>query len=522
MKLMKVITLLICAALFFVACGQPDSTMDDSQALTVAIGTSPTCLDGDSVTIQIVNNIMSHVYEGLFEFNASYEAVPHLAESYEMLDEGRTYTITLRQGVKFHNGKEMKSEDVIASFERWLRLNGTGQSVARYLDKYTAEGDYRVNITFVEPYAPFLQMISANVSNQKLMIRPKELCEKYSDSIMTEYIGTGPYRLEEYKPDQYIMLKKYEEYLPAPGESSGFSGTRSAIAERLKFVIVPELAVRVAGVQSGEYHFATDISSDQYPVLSDDSRVQTYITSPNYQLLLVFNQGGKIFKDVKARMAVAVGVDVEELASLGVGSKEFWHLNPCLFAQTSQWYDETSGEGVYNSKDLDRAKQLLSESSYDGSTVIIMNQRSNTVYVQTATALKTQLEAIGFNVELELLDDATVVEKRKSTEGWDIVVNSFIAPDPDPQVYGAWMGTNKWIGHWDDEQSRQMDKIFDRMLTSVDQNERYDIVCEWYDKFYETIPYVKLVDYDGLYISAKGLSGYQNYTTPFFWDVKPD
>ncbi len=339
---------------------------------------------------------------------------------------------------------------------------------------------------------------------------------------MTEYIGTGPYRLEEYKPDQYIMLKKYEEYLPAPGESSGLSGTRSAIAERLKFVIVPELAVRVAGVQSGEYHFATDISSDQYPVLSDDSRVQTYITSPNYQLLLVFNQGGKIFKDVKARMAVAVGVDVEELASLGVGSKEFWHLNPCLFAQTSQWYDETSGEGVYNSKDLDRAKQLLSESSYDGSTVIIMNQRSNTVYVQTATALKTQLEAITFNVELELLDDATVVEKRKSTEGWDIVVNSFIAPDPDPQVYGAWMGTNKWIGHWDDEQSRQMDKIFDRMLTSVDQNERYDIVCEWYDKFYETIPYVKLVDYDGLYISAKGLSGYQNYTTPFFWDVKPD
>ena len=457
-----------------------------------------------------------------FEFNSSYEAVPHLAESYEMLDEGRTYSITLRQGIKFHNGKEMKSEDVIASLERWLRLNGTGQSVAQYLDKYSAEGDYKVNITFVEPYAPFLQMISANVSNQKLMIRPKELCEKYSDSIMTEHIGTGPYRLEEYKPDQYILLKKYEEYLPAPGESSGLAGARNAIVERLKYVIVPELAVRVAGVQSGEYHFAMDISSDQYPVLSKDSRIQTYITSPNYQLLLIFNQGGKIFRDVKARMAVAVGVDVEELASLGVGSKEFWHLNPCLFAKTSQWYDETAGEGVYNQKDLDRAKQLLSESSYNGSTVIIMNQRSNTVYVQTATALKSQLEAIGFNVELELLDDATVVEKRKNTEGWDIIVNSFIAPDPDPQVYGAWMGTNKWIGHWDDEQSRQMDEIFDRMLTTVDQSERYDIVCEWYDKFYETIPYVKLVDYDGLYISTKGLTGYQNYTTPFFWNVKLD
>ena len=166
-------------------------------------------------------------------------------------------------------------------------------------------------------------MISANVSNQKLMIRPKELCEKYSDSIMTEHIGTGPYRLEEYKPDQYILLKKYEEYLPAPGESSGLAGARNAIVERLKYVIVPELAVRVAGVQSGEYHFAMDISSDQYPVLSKDSRIQTYITSPNYQLLLVFNQGGKIFKDVKARMAVAVGADVEELQAWALGQRSF-------------------------------------------------------------------------------------------------------------------------------------------------------------------------------------------------------
>lgn len=516
---LKITLLLLCAVLLLGACAGPGSNINDD-TLTVAIGTSPTSLDGDIVTTQIVNNIMSHVYEGLFEFNSSYEPVPQLAESYEMLDGDRTYSITLRKGVKFHNGKEMKSEDVVASFERWLTLNGAGQSMAAYLDKYSDDGDYKINITFKEPYAPFLQTISANVSNQKLMIRPKELCEAFSAEPLLEHIGTGPYRLEEYKPDQYIMLKKYDGYLATDDETSGLAGARVAYTEHLKFVIVPELAVRVAGVQSGEYHFAEDISTDQYPVLSEDSRVKTYITSPNYQLLLIFNQGGEVFSNLKTRMAVAVGLNLEELAGLGIGSEEFWHLNPCLFTEESQWYDDTAGKGVYNSGDLDKAKQLLVESGYDGTPVVILDQKSNTVYVQTATALKSQLEAIGFNVDLQLLDDATVVDKRKDVELWDITVNSFVAPDPDPQVYSAWMGTNKWIGNWDDEQSREVDEIFDRMLVTVEQNERYEIVCQWYDKFYETIPYVKVVDYDGLYISISGLNGYANYTTPYFWNVK--
>ena len=363
-------------------------------------------------------------------------------------------------------------------------------------------------------------MISANVSNQKLMIRPAELCREYSDQILTKHTGTGPYEFVEFKPDQYVLLKKYENYMASDAPSSGLSGARTAYTQYLKYVISPEQAVRIAGVQSGEYQFATDISSDQYTVLSGDNRVQTYITSPNYQLLLILNQGGEVLGDVRARMAIADGLDMEELAGLGVGSGDFWHLNACLFAPGSQWHDPAAGDGIYNTHNLELAQQLLADSGYDGTPLIILNQKSNTIYAQTATALQGQLESIGFTVDLQLLDDATVVDKRKTVDGWDIHVNTFYAPDPDPQVYGAWMGTNKWIGNWDDAQSHEMDEIFDRMLVAVDPVKRYDIVGEWYEKFYETIPYVKIVDFDGLYISAAALEGYANYTTPFFWNVK--
>ena len=488
--------------------------------LDVALHISPASLDSDLVTPQVTNDVMSHVYEGLFEFNAQYEATPQLAESYEVLDGGRTYSIALRRGVKFHDGSEMKSADVIASFERWLNMNGTGKNMAQYLAGYSATGDYQINVSFNEPYAPFLQTISANVSNQKLLVRPKWLCDKYPDSELKEHVGTGPYTFGEFVPNQHITLNKFAGYTPSDGAASGLSGKRVAEIDELKFVIVPEQAVRIAGVQSGEYQFAFEIPSDQYDMLSSDSRVQTFIISPNNQLLLIMNQGGHTMSDINARRAVSVGLDMEELAGLAIGNKNFWSLNPCLFPPGSQWHDGNAGAGIYNTKNLDKAKQLLAESDYDGAPVVILNQRENLVYAQGAIALKGQLEAIGFNVDLQLLDEATVVEKRARKDTWDITVNSFRAPDPDPQVYGAWMGTNKWIGNWDDEYSLKMDDIFDRMLKEIDPAARYEIVREWYAYFYETVPYVKVVDYNGLVIASPSVTGYAAYTSPFFWNVR--
>ena len=520
MKMKNVLSLflvLLLLVLFLAGCS---GNASEPSLLVVAIPTSPASLDSDYVTTQIVNDVMSHVYEGLFEFNAQYEATPHLAESYEILDEGCVYAITLRKGVKFHDGSEMTSEDVIASFERWTTMNGAGKNLLQFLDNYTAVGDYQVNIAFSEPYAPFLQIISANVSNQKLVIRPKKLCEAYPDSELGEHIGTGPYKFGEYLPNQYVLLNKFDGYTPNSNAPSGMTGKRAAETSQLKFVVVLEQAIQIAGVQSGEYHFALDIPSDQYTHLSTDERVQTFIISPNNQLYLIINQGGKNLHDIKARRAISVGLDMEELAGLAIGNREFWSLNPSLFAQGTPWHDPNAGAGIYNTANMNLARQLLAESEYDGTPVVILNQRENLVYTQTAVALKTQLEAIGFSVDLQLLDGATVVEKRGQKDAWDIHINAFRAPDPDPQVYGAWMGTNKWIGNWDDEYSGKMDEIFDRMVREVNQTARYDIVREWYAYFYETVPYVKVVDYNGLIIASPSVSGYAAYTSPFFWNVK--
>jgi len=220
-----------------------------------------------------------------------------------------------------------------------------------------------------------------------------------------------------------------------------------------------------------------------------------------------------------ARQAIMVGLDMEEIAGLAVGNSDFWSLNPSLAPPGTRWHYPNAGAGVYNSANVELARQLLADSSYDGSPIVILNQREPLVFPQTAIALQNQLEAIGFNVELQLLDTATVMERRSHADTWDIHVSAFRAPDPDPQVYGAWMGTNRWIGNWDDEYSRQMDEIFDRMLREVDPDARVEIVREWQRFFYETVPFVKIVDFYNLVIASPYVSGYAAFSSPMFWNV---
>ena len=492
----------------------------DESELNVAIHSSPASLDSDLFTTQLINDIMSHVYESLFEFNERYEAIPHLAESYEIIDDGRTYAVTLRRGVRFHDGSEMTSADVVASFRRWLTMNNAGRNMADFIESFTAVGDYQVNFTFYEPHAPFLQIIAANFANQKFFIRPQWLVEAYPDTELQQHVGTGPFQLEEFLQDQHVLLRRFEDYVPNPGVASGMSGRRTAEVDWLRFVVVPEQAVRIAGIQSDQFQFAFEIPSDQYPLLAADDRVQTFIISPSRQLYLVLNMGGDILSDKKVRQAIAIGLDKEELAGIAIGSSDFWSLNPSHFGPASPWHVPNAGAGIYNAADVERARQLLAESSYDGSPIVILNQRENMLFSQTAIALHSQLENIGFAVDLQLLDEATVVERRGQRENWDIHASAFFPPIPDPQFYGSWMGTNRWLGNWNDEYSLMMDEIFERMLREVDLQARQAIVEEWHDFYYLTVPFVKIVDFDILIIASSTPTGFASYSSPFFWNVR--
>ena len=170
------------------------------------IGEPPT-LDPMSSTADLVGIVTQHIFETLYTFDKSWNVTPLLAESLpEISADGKTYTIKLRTGIKFHDNSDMTSEDVVASLNRWMKIASRGKQVAGFIDKITATDPATVTITLKQPYAPLTSLLAFN--NSAAIIIPAEK----QDEPMKEFIGTGPYMLKERKADQYIQLVRFDGY----------------------------------------------------------------------------------------------------------------------------------------------------------------------------------------------------------------------------------------------------------------------------------------------------------------------
>jgi ABC-type transport system substrate-binding protein len=198
--------LVILAALVLIGAGAALAADQPRKGGVLKIGNlgEPPSLDPHWGTQTITEILSNHLYEGLYSLDAGYRPIPMLADGMPQVSaDGLTYTIKLRQGIKFHNGKEMTSDDVVASIRRWSQRAVYGKSLFAQVVDFRAVDKYTVQFKLKEKSA--IVVISLAVPNGFGAIYPKEVADKFPpDQRITEFIGTGPFKLVEWKPDQYI------------------------------------------------------------------------------------------------------------------------------------------------------------------------------------------------------------------------------------------------------------------------------------------------------------------------------
>jgi len=490
--------------------------------ITIALQKAPDNLDTDFGTQWEATQVMNHVYEGLFETDGNGQAQPYLAEFCKLSSDSKQYDIKLRKGVKFSDGHEMKAEDVKASIDRWLHKNQAGHIVKDKVKGVDIINDYEIRITLKQIYAPILSIMASQVSGQRMYVREKKILKKFGDNIITEYVGTGPYIIEEYIPGQKAVLVKNADYTPATENLSGLTGKRTPYLNTITMDFVPEESVRIAGLQSGQYDFIDEISTDQYSTLSDYPKIKPVICNDGTISVIALNCAKPPFNDKHMRQAVACVIDNEELARAQVGDEKFWSVEDgSWFKKGNIWHDPDAGKGIYNVHDVHRAKRLVQESGYKGETISIVGDKSDRYESNAALVLQNVLKDIGVNVSVDLYDEATAYDYQRSGK-WHIRINRWSDMTPDPQNFQPWTGTNGWITGWNDKASREMDAIFERMAVETDQKARYEIVKEFYTKFWEEIPYIKSFNDVRLYGINERVKGFQAYGQPFFWNVWVD
>ncbi len=166
-------TILLWSLCFLVIAAGAAFTAEKGGVLRVAVIDEPPTLDQHVVTSDLTTMIAQHIFEGLYTFDSKYSPVPLLVKSEEMKDDGKTAVLTLREGVKFHNGKELDAEDVLASMERWGKFGARGPVLFSNLEKVEATGKYEVTLTFKAPFAPWKNLLA--FMNGGPVIYPKDV-----------------------------------------------------------------------------------------------------------------------------------------------------------------------------------------------------------------------------------------------------------------------------------------------------------------------------------------------------------
>ncbi|MGH7357390.1 MAG: ABC transporter substrate-binding protein, partial [Candidatus Rokuibacteriota bacterium] len=479
-------------------------------ALRVGMIGEPPSLDPHATTATITREIGINMFETLYTLDAKYQPVPLLAEGHDALDGAKRYVIRLRKGVRFHNGKELTAADVVASLQRWGKVAGAGKAVFKTVEAVEAKGPHVVEVRLTQPSA-VLPTVLASIASFAA-IYPKEVVDATGDGQLKEYVGTGPFKFAEHRPDRHIRLVRFDGYAARPEAASGLGGQRAAHLDEILFLPVPDYATRQAGMQTGEYDFIQQVKPDQYDRIRSMSGVEPVIAKPYGWATLVLNLKQGVMSDLRVRQAVQAAVDVEPAMLAAMGHRDFFRLDPGLFFVEQAWHSK-AGATLYNQRDKEKARRLLREAGYQGQPVRWIVTTEYEHHYKPALVAKSQLEEVGLKIDLQVSDWATVVQRRSKPELWDIFSTAFVF-DVEPSTGVPTLC--EWPGWWCTAEKEQ---LLQAMARELDFKKRYAMWERVQALFYEEAARIRLGDYFRLDARRKHVQGYQGGPYMHFWNV---
>jgi peptide/nickel transport system substrate-binding protein len=500
--------LLVLAAAAFVAGAAVPPALAQVKGGVLRVGNlgEPPALDAHWTTASITETLTNHIYEGLYSLDKDNKPIPMLAESHTVSRDGLVYTFKLRQGVKFHNGKEMTSEDVVPSLARWGKQSNYGKSLFAQVDTWKAIDKYTVEMKLKEKSA--IVLISLAVPNNFGAIYPKEIAEKFEPSVKaTEYIGTGPYKLAEWKPDQYIRMVRFDDYKSRNEKPNGYGGGKTAYLDEIRWVPVPEVATRVAQVETGELDFADDLNLDAFDRLKRNSALRPIVSKPYYWLVAVFNKKEGLMTNQKMRQAWQAAIDIEPIMKTVAGGKsEFYRMDNSLApVEIAAWHTKLSGL-PWNERNKEKAKKLLQEAGYKKEPIRFVTTQEYKWMYDFALLTKQQLEDVGFNIDLQVVDWATLVKRRNNPKEYEVFTTGMGAfYDPTHHIYL----TSSWPGWTGDEDILSLQA---ELARETDPKKRLALWEKQTRQFYEKVPVIRYGDLFGLRAARNTVKGFNEGT----------
>jgi peptide/nickel transport system substrate-binding protein len=390
----------------------------------------------------IVRDYGYMVYDTLFAVDAEFDIRPQMADTVTTSSDGLVTTITLRDGLEWHDGTPVTAEDCVASLKRWQARDSMGQKLADFLEEYRVVDARTFEIVLKERFAALLEALGKPSVAVPFMM-PKRVAETDAFQQIGVYIGSGPFMLktDEWKPGEKVVFVKNPRYKPRNEPASGLAGGKIVKLDRVEWIWIPDAQTRVNALLAGEIDAIESLPHDLLPLVEGDPSVRVVPRTVSNQYAFRMNWLVPPFNNPKIRQAAFMALRQRDFLEAAVGDEKYWRICKALFTCNSPLATEAGMEGLLEGN-AEKAAALLEQAGYDNTPVLVLHPADLGALANLAPVAKSQLERAGFKVEMQSMD-------------WQSMVNRLITKR-GPPAEGGW---NAFATSW-----QQLD-ILDPLMT---------------------------------------------------------
>lgn len=500
-------------------------TTVQAQTITAVMHAPLRAVDPVISTAYILRNYGYMVYDTLLARDAQGVAQPQMA-SWRVSDDGKTYTFTLREGLKWHDGSPVTAQDCIASIQRWSQVDKMGQIMASLLSDMHEIDANSFAMTFKAPTDIAIRALS-KPSGVAAFMMPKAVAQTPSGQAITSTVGSGPFKFnaEQYRPGVQAVFVKNTDYVPRSEPSSGLAGAKVVNVDAVKWVTMPDPMTAVNALLSGEVDFIEQTPHDLLPLVENTPGIRTTVfKKQGNQNVVRLNFLYPPFDNLQIRQAALLALGQQPLLDAQIGhNSPYARTCPSAFGCNSANASDYAADKITVAQP-EKAKALLKEAGYDNTPVVLLHGTDLLNVAPMGPVFAQQLREAGFNVQMISMDWASVVARRASKAppsagGWNIFSTYNVLPDvenPLGFVAVAAGGDSAWFG-WPNvpaiEQARE------KLALASSPEEAKALDQDIQRLAIDNVVLIPMGEFDNVTTSSTKLSGQVDAEAPVFWNV---
>jgi peptide/nickel transport system substrate-binding protein len=484
-----------------------------------------TILDPIWTTAYVTRNHGLMVFDTLYGIDSTYAAQPQMVAGHVVENDGKEWRMTLRSGLKFHDGTPVLGRDCVSSINRWGKRDAVGQTVLAYTDELSAPDDKTIVFKLKKPFALLPDMLG-KVGSSICAIMPERLARTDPFTQVTEMVGSGPFRFvaSERIIGSLVVYEKFADYVPRDGGTPQWtSGPKRVSLDRVEWHPIPDLATAAAAMQSKEMDWWETVSADVMPLLKS---MQAQIADPTgYIGCLRMNEVQPPFDNPAIRRVLLQVINqVDYMQAVAGDDPKLRHTPAGFFCPGLPMASEVGLDMFTNPRDFAAAKQALAEAGYKGEKVVLMGASDLPNLKALGDISADLLARAGFNVDYQVLDWGTVVQRRTRKEpvgqgGWSVFGTFWAGLDLATPANNAFLRSPGESGTFGWPKSEALEAMRQQWLDTSDLTAQKALAARIQQQALIDLPYVPLGQYFFSTVFQNNVSGVLD-GPPLFWNVR--